>query len=118
EILYFTCRISDYAKTDEQKVHVSFSVQVFDPKDVPVDEEYRNEIKAELAATDKEWMPKIATSFAIPPMAPSGAYKVVVKVVDVYGKTTKELAVPFKVRGKNVESSDTLTVRNFEFLGA
>jgi hypothetical protein len=116
EMLYFTCRVSDYARTEEQKIHLTYSVQVFDPRNVAVDAEYRSEHQAELSASDKDWMPKIATSFAIPPMAPTGTYKVLVKVIDVVGKTNKELAVPFKVRGKNVAPSDTVTIRNFQFL--
>jgi len=117
EILYFTCRVTDYARTEErQKVKLAYSVQVFDPQNVPIDEEYHSDLTAELAVGDFGWMPKIATSFAIPPMAPTGTYKVAVQVVDVVGKTVKEISVPFKVRGKTVEPSETLIVRNFQFL--
>ena len=61
-------------------------------------------------------MPKIATEIPIPPLAGSGAYKIVVKVEDVIGKTSAELAAPFHVRGHEVAPSDTLAVRNFRFL--
>jgi len=36
-------------------------------------------------------------------------------VEDLVGKTKAELSVPFVVRGRDVESSDSLTVRNFQF---
>src|SRR5205085_678104 len=73
------------------------------------------EIKAELSVQDKEWLPKIATSISIPPLAGPGVYKVLVKVEDVVAKTSVELPVPLKVRAKQVEPSDTVTVRNFKF---
>jgi len=51
----------------------------------------------------------------IPPLVGSGTYKIVVKAEDVLAKTTAELAVPFQVRGHEVEPSETLVVRNFRF---
>ena len=51
----------------------------------------------------------------IPPLAGSGAYKIVVKAEDMVAKTTAELSVPFEVRGQDVAPSDTLVVRNFRF---
>ena len=72
-------------------------------------------MKVEVSPQDKEWLPKIATSIPIPPLAGPGAYKIVFKVEDVLAKTTAELPVPFQVRAHAVEPSDTLTVRNFHF---
>ena len=66
-------------------------MQAFDPKGVPLDEIYKNEMKTEVSPQDKEWMPKIATEIPIPPLAGPGAYKIVVKVEDVIAKTTAEL---------------------------
>jgi len=115
EILFFSCRISGFSKTPEAKLHLAYSVQPFDPKGVPVSEIYKNELSDELSINDKEWMPKIATEIAIPPLAGSGSYKILIKVEDLVANTSAELAVPFAVRGHDVESSDTLVVRNFRF---
>jgi len=115
ETIYFTCRIAGFSKTEENRMHVAYSVQAFDPKGVPLDELYKNEIKVEVTANDKDWMPKIATSLAIPPLAPSGAYKIVVKAEDLLAKTSTESSIPMQVRGHDIESSDTLIVRNFHF---
>jgi hypothetical protein len=60
-------------------------------------------------------MPKIATEVPIPPLIASGTYKIVVKVDDVIGKASAQLDVPFLVRGRALETSDTLTIRNFRF---
>lgn len=94
---------------------MAFSVQAFDPKGVPLTELYKDEFADEVSPQDKEWMPKIETELAIPPLVPSGAYKIVVKVEDLIAKASAELAVPFQVRGHEVEGSEALVVRNFRF---
>jgi hypothetical protein len=116
ETLFFSCRVAGYSKTAEDKVHIAYSVQAFDPKGVPLTELYRNELLTEVTPQDKEWMPKIATEVQIPPLVASGNYKLLVKAEDVFANTKTELAVPFAVRGRDVAASDTLVVRNFEFL--
>ena len=115
ETLFFVCRVAGYSKTEDAKVHITYSVQAFDPKGVPLTEIYRNEIMTEVAPQDKEWMPKIETEVQIPPLVASGSYKLVVKAEDVVAKTNAQLAVPFEVRGHEVEPCDTLVVRNFKF---
>src|ERR1035441_4440588 len=116
--LFFSCRIAGYAKTPEEKVHVTYSVQAFDPKGAPLTEIYKNEMITDVAPQDKEWMPKIATEIQIPPLVGAGTYKVLVKVEDLVNNTKAELGVPFDVRSKVVEPSDTLVVRNFQFFRA
>src|ERR1035438_3747631 len=115
EIIFFSCRIANYAKSSEQKIHLEYSVQAFDAKGVAIMEIYKNELTDEVSAQDKEWMPKIATEIAVPPLAPSGTYKVVVKAEDLVAKTTAQLETPFVVHGRDVAPSDTLVVRNFRF---
>src|SRR5690349_5808401 len=68
EVLFFTCRVSGWAKSEDEKVHLRYSVQAFDPKGVPLDEIYKNDLTAEVSPQDKEWLPKIATEVAIPPL--------------------------------------------------
>jgi hypothetical protein len=116
ETLFFSCRIAGYAQTAEEKVHVTYSVQPFDPKGVPLTEIYKNEMVTDVAPQDKEWMPKISTEIQIPPLVGPGTYTILVKIEDLVSNTKAELNVPFGVRSKSVEPSDTLTVRNFQFL--
>jgi hypothetical protein len=115
ETLFFSCRISGYAKTPEEKVHVAYSVQAFDPKGVPLTEIYKNELVTDVAPQDKEWMPKIATEIQIPPLVGAGTYKVLIKIEDMVANTKAELSVPFEVRSKAVQPSETLVARNFQF---
>ena len=115
EIIWMQCRVAGYGRTDKLQVQLKYSIQAFDPKGVALDEVYTNELKAELSLQDKEWLPRIATSISIPPLAGPGAYKILVKVEDVVGKTNAEAQIPFKVRAREVEPSETLIVRNFRF---
>jgi hypothetical protein len=115
ETLFFSCRVSGYSKSEDEKVHLRYSVQAFDSKDVPLDELFQNDLTAEVSPQDKDWLPKISTEVAIPPLLAPGAYKIVVKVEDVLAKTSADLTVPFKVRGRTVDPSDALIVRNFHF---
>src|SRR5438270_5057123 len=61
ETLFFTCRIAGYAKNADEKIHVSYSVQAFDAKGVPLVDIYKNEMVEDVAPQDKAWMPKIQT---------------------------------------------------------
>ena len=115
ETLFFVCRVSGYTKSTDEKIHLLYNVQAFDPKGVPLTEIYKNELMTEVAPQDKEWMPKIETEIQIPPLVASGTYKLVINAEDVVAKTTAQLAVPFAVRGHELEPSDTLVVRNFRF---
>jgi len=115
ETLFFTCRVANFAKSPEEKVHLSYTVEAFDPLGAALNEIYKNEISDEVTPQDRDWLPKIETEIPTPPLGPTGAYKIVVKVQDLIGNTTAELSVPFQVRGHAVEPSATLTVRNFQF---
>jgi hypothetical protein len=115
EILFFTCRVAGFTKTADEKIHLAYSVQPFDPKGVPLSEIYNNDLNEEVSPQDKEWLPRIATEVAIPPLVMSGEYKIVVKVEDLVAKTSAEVSVPFNVRGHEVAPSDTLVVRNMHF---
>lgn len=118
ETLFFSCRVAGLAKTPEEKVHITYSVQAFDPKGVPLTEIYKNEMITDVTPQDKDWMPKIATEIQIPPLVGAGTYKVLVKIEDLVANTKGELGVPFEIRSKIVEPSDTLVVRNFQFFRA
>jgi hypothetical protein len=115
ETLFFTCRIANFTKSAESKIHVSYSIQAFDSKGVPLDQIYTNEFVDEISPQDKDWMPKIQTELAIPPLAPSGVYKIVVKAEDLLAHTAAQLEVPVAVHGHVVEPSGKLVVENFHF---
>src|SRR5437763_6638582 len=49
ELLFFSCRIAGYSKTQEEKVHVAYSVQAFDPNGAPLTELYKNELLTDVS---------------------------------------------------------------------
>ncbi len=118
ETLFFFCRVGGYQKTPEEKIHLAYSVEAVDPKGVPIMEPFHNEIMDEVTPQDKEWMPKIQTEIMVPPLAASGSYKIIVKVQDLVAKANADSSLAFEVRGRTVEPSDTLTIRNFSFFRA
>jgi hypothetical protein len=73
-------------------------------------------VEARLFSQDKEWTPRAADSFVVPPLAPSGVYRATVTVKDEIGEATSTLE--FKVRGDKIEPSDTLTGHDVRFLRA
>jgi hypothetical protein len=115
--LYFTCRISGYSKDKDEQVRLAYSVTAVDPAGVALSDPYKNSIAAEVAPQDKDWLPKIETSVSIPTMLFAGEYKIVVKVDDLIAKTSSELAVPFRIRGReDIHPGDALSVQSFRFL--
>jgi hypothetical protein len=117
ETLYFTCRVDGFMKS-EDKVHLTTSVQAFDPRGVALADVDNNAILEQVSAQDKDWQPKVESTVEIPPLAPAGEYKILIKVKDYYSDASAELPVTFRVRGARVEPSDRLVVRNFGFYRA
>jgi hypothetical protein len=115
EVLFFSCQVAGYQKDVALKIHLTYSIQGFDPAGVPFVEPVSNEITAEVTPQDREWKPKIRTEIPLPPLALPGTYKISVKVTDSVSKATATLDVPVEVRGREVEPSETLVVRNFRF---
>jgi hypothetical protein len=115
ETLFFSCRISGFARSPENRIHLIYAIQAVDPKGVPIAEARKGELVDEILPQDKDWLPKLTSDFQIPPLIFAGEYKIVVKVQDTYSDATVETPVPFRVRARTVEPSDKLAVRNLGF---
>ena len=115
ETIFFSCRVRNYQKTPEEKMSISYSVEAFDAKGVPLVEPVKNAISEEAGPKDKDWMPRIATEIALPPLIASGTYQIVVSVEDLIAKSKAQLMVPFEVRGHSVKPSAALTIENLRF---
>lgn len=115
ETMFFSCNIAGFTKSPEEMINLTYSVQAFDPKGVPVAETYKGEAKEEVGPQDKEWQPKIETQIVLPDILRPGSYKIVVKAEDLLAKTSADLTVPFEVNGIDVALSATLVARNFRW---
>jgi hypothetical protein len=121
ETAYFSCRVTGYRivrKEEEQNVKLAWQMSVVDPSGVEVEKDQAGRIEDRLLPQDKNWMPKFISSFVVPPFAPSGTYRVVVKIADEAGGVDTAGELSFQVHGRAVERSDTLVARNFQFLRA
>jgi hypothetical protein len=116
EVLFLSFLADGYKRTADDKMTISYSVDAFDPKGIKIFETVSNQVVAELTPQDKEWKPKMRLEVPIPPLAPSGKYRIVIKARDEIAMTTAEKEVPFEVRGAQVAPSETLVIRNFRFL--
>jgi len=115
ETMFFSCNISGFTKTPEEQINLTYSVQAFDPKGVPVAEIYKGVSKEEVGPQDKNWLPKIESQIVLPEILRPGSYKIVVKLEDLVAKTTADLSVPFEVAGRDVAPSPTLLAKDFQW---
>jgi len=115
ETLFFSCNITGFTKSPQEQINLTYTVQAFDPKGIPLAEIYKGQAKDEVGPQDKNWLPKIETQIALPEILRPGTYKILVKVDDLIAKTSADLAVPFEVSGRDVTSSPTLTVKEFRW---
>jgi hypothetical protein len=99
-------------------VKLTWTMQVLDPDGVPIEKDKSGRIEETLSARDKNWVPKFLEIFTVPPFAPSGQYRVRVKVTDQIATAEASGELEFTVRGHPVEPSPTLAVRNFRFVRA
>jgi hypothetical protein len=119
QFIYLSYELAGYKVSDEQKIHLSYKMDALDPKGVRLMETDANVLDTTLSAEDKNWKPKIRHQFLIPPLVPSGIYKIVLQVTDDLNKAgTATHEIKFEVRGRSVESSAELAVRNFHFYRA
>ena len=116
QFIYLSYHIGGFKASEEQKIHLSYKTDVFDPKGVRLIETLADQVDTTLAPEDKNWKPIVRQQFLLPPIAPSGTYKITVQVTDdlAHGAAVTE-DIPLTVRGRAVEPSDTLVIRNFHF---
>jgi hypothetical protein len=122
ETIYWSFRVRGYhviktqndAGDEERSMKLSWSVRAADPQGVPIEKDRTGHVEARLFEQDKDWTPRAADSFVIPPFAPNGIYHATVTVKEESGEVTSTL--DFKVRGDKIETSDVLTGRNVRFL--
>lgn len=116
QFVFLTFHISGFKASEEQKIHLSYKTDAFDPKGVPLVETMADKVDTTLTPEDKNWKPLVRQQFLIPPIAPSGTYKITVQVTDDLAKGASVTEdIPFQVRGRDVAPSDTLAIRNFHF---
>lgn len=117
ETVFLSFQVSGYKPEgdEEQKIRLQWKVEATDPAGKPIVPPESGQIATGIAREDKNWMPKIRQTLQVPPFAPSGVYHIVLWVKDDIAGVETRQQTDFQVRGRMVEPSDTLTVRNFHF---
>ncbi len=122
ETIFWSFRVRGYkvrkSETEtgdpESHMNLTWTLRATDPKNVLIEKERSGHVEARLFEQDKDWTPRAADSFVVPPFAPNGIYHVMVTVKDESGEAASQ--VDFKVRGDTIEPSDTLIGRSLRFL--
>jgi hypothetical protein len=116
DLIFLSFQISGDQVSPESKVDLGYTVEAVDPDGVPFVEAMHGKIATQVSAEDKDWMPLVNESAAIPPLAWGGTYRLKLAVEDNLSKQTAKAEIEIPVRGRNIEPSPTLTGRNFRFL--
>jgi hypothetical protein len=120
ETVYFSCRVMGFqlaSGPDEQRfVKLSWHLETHDPAGIPLEKPASGRIEQQVFTQDKNWLPKFLHSFAVPPYAIGGTYRISVSVKDEVSGSEFATRLEFPVRGRPVEPSDVLTGRNLHFL--
>lgn len=116
DTVFLSFQISGYRVSEKDRIQLSYQVEAVDSSGRLLAPPVSRRIEAELAEEDKKWMPKARYEVLVPPLADSGAYRIRIRVKDELSGSAATAEVPFTVRGRAVEPSDTLVIRNFRFL--
>ena len=99
ETAFFTFRVRGFAVSDDAKVNLQYQLDALDFRGARLMETVKQNVQTSISPEDKNWLPKVNQSITIPPLADPGAYRIVVSVQDVLGKTEAKGEFPFQVRG-------------------
>ena len=116
DTVFLTFSVSGFQSSEKDEVRIEYRIEASDPKGVALAAPHSGKVEAELAPEDKNWLPKARHSVLVPPFASSGVYRLSLAVKDLLSGSQAQQEVNFNVRGRQVEPSDTLVVRNFRFL--
>ena len=118
ETVFFSCHVSGFTRMGEEppKLFLTYQIEARDPNGVLILPVETDKVAADLTPEDRHWRPKIRYTIALPPLADTGQYRVIVKVKDEFGKVEATSDFPLLVRGRTVEPSNTMAIRNFRFL--
>ena len=119
ETVYFSARITGYrlAKSDDQQsVKLAWHMRFLDPTGIPLEKDKSGRIDDLVLPQDKDWRPKFLATFIIPGFVPTGTYHIPVNLKDEIAGVEINTDLPFRVHGHDVQLSDTLVARNFQFL--
>ncbi|MSV30356.1 MAG: hypothetical protein EXQ52_16680 [Bryobacterales bacterium] len=115
ETVFLAFQIAGVKPSSQNKIKLKYQVMALDPYGVTIVPALSGTVDTDVAPEDKDWMPKVSKIAEIPPLGPSGRYKFALSVTDEANGKTDIKEVEFPVRGRMVEPSVALALRNFTF---
>lgn len=115
ETVFFSFQVSGLGESPLKQVRLTYRVDAVDPNGVHIVEPVESIFDATLHDEDKRWMPKLRAPIAIPPVAPSGIYKIITSVTDDISHLNTTAETTFEVSGHDVPAATELAIRNLTF---
>jgi hypothetical protein len=118
EMVFFSMQIQGYRVAPDQKIRLTYRIDALDSEGAPLAETNAGKVESESTYEDRDWLPKIRYSVLMPPHALSGQFQISAWVKDEISGQERKAEATFQVQGHQVDTSGTLTLRNFRFLRA
>jgi hypothetical protein len=99
----------------EYRVQLSYSIDITDPEGKSVQPTTTGKVETLLGIQDEAWRPGVEWSVRIPETAPSGAYPVVIRLLDEIGHQAIEHTATLRVRGISIKTSGQFEIAQVEF---
>lgn len=115
ESVFFSFLAEGHKTGPTGKVQLTGHIQAFDPKGIAISVVDEQVIATTLAEEDKQWKPKVRSQFLIPAIAPPGSYRIRYDVTDEQTKKKVSGETTFPVKGRAVEPSKELVIRELGF---
>ncbi|GIU80044.1 MAG: hypothetical protein KatS3mg005_3282 [Bryobacteraceae bacterium] len=114
ELLYLSFRIAGF-RVVKDRVDLRWSLYATDPEGRLLEPAAGGAIQEELSYEDRNWLPRVQYTMALPGQLPPGGYRIRIRVADELAQTSAEHDVPFRVGGRPLPKVDGLTVLNLGF---
>ena len=115
EVVYFSFTAANFRRSETGKVDITGHVQIFDPSGTAISPKEEIPLITTLSEEDRNWVPKLRTEIALPPIAQPGTYKVKFDATDDQSHQSASGEAAFGVEAKFVAPSGVLAVRELNF---
>jgi hypothetical protein len=114
ELLYLSFRIAGF-RAVKDRVDLRWTLYATDPEGRLLEPPASGAIREELAFEDKNWLPRVQYTLALPGQLPPGEYRIKIRAADELAQSSAELDVPFRVGGKALPQVKELSILNLGF---
>ncbi len=114
ELLYLSFRISGF-RVVKDRVDLRWTLYATDPEGRLLEPPASGAVREELSYEDRNWLPLVQYTLALPGQLPPGEYRIKIRVADELAQASAEQDVPFRVGGRPFPQVDGLSVLNLGF---